>query len=199
MQKKLLLLLCFLIPACAARNVGFHYEPEVKSISLWNDEKIPLESDWSYLSSNTFSVRGALWNSFLPVTDTMDTILFTRTTQNAPEVLIISRVIKTTTANIFILLGGDKSQLGNRTYRQARYELSANSADPEYSRYIEALRAADVIVAPSYQVDVWDRLPLDSVLVRIMHLRPGMSSRSLPAYAQLYPQERDEPIFRIRD
>lgn len=199
MRQYLIILVCALLSACAAGNANFTYAPGVESISVWNGEHIPLEPDWQYLDTTRVSVQGTLWNSYLPVTDTMETMLFTRPSQAGEEVLLISRVLKVHAWSTFIFLGGTKAELGTRLYRHNFYELRAETTNAEYKNYFSILQTAGTAVAASYTAEVWDRLPLDTILVRVMHLRPGTAANTLPAYAKLYPQERFEPLLRIRD
>ena len=133
--------------------------------------------------------------SLTPI-DVVRSLIFVREGETHPSILIMSRVIKTSQVDIFRFLGGTKTLLGGYPYRETAYGLSADSVDPEYGQYFERIRAAGLTPAPEYTVRVLDRLPVDTVLTRVMELTPGEGASQLPSFARLYPQERLDPIIR---
>jgi hypothetical protein len=140
-------------------------------------------------------VRGDIRDTALSALDHMQTLVFVREGEGAPSILLLSRVIKTGDTEVFVFLGGTKTALGDETYRENSFSLSGETTDQEYRRYLERVRAEGLGVAPNYTVRVLDRLPVDSVLVRVMELTPGDGPSPLPAYGRLYPQERLDPIL----
>lgn len=199
-QKQLILVVLAAVPllisACSHVPFSERYQPGAETLYLWRGEPIPLEAHWRYLGEEKISVRGKLWNSFLTPVDRVRSLVFMRDDRDAPEFLILSQVEKTSRIEVFRFLGGSKTIIGGYPYREDLYALSADTTDPEYRRYVEAIRAAGITPAPSYKVRVLDRLPVDSTLVRIMELTPGAGHRPLPAYGALYPQERLDPLHR---
>lgn len=191
-----LTLFVLLIPACAPTPMGERYRPGAETIRLWRNEPIPLEPQWRYLGQEKVSVRGEIWDSMLTPADEVSSLVFVREDKGTPEFLILSRVVKTGPLEIFRYLGGSKTVIGGYPYREAAYELASDTTDPEYRRYLDAVRAAGFTPAPSYRVRVLDRLPVDTAMVRIMELSPGSGFARLPAYGKLYPQERLEPLPR---
>lgn len=186
----------FLASACSHTPLGERYRPGAETISLWQNEPIPLEPGWRYLGEEKASVRGELLDSSLTPIDEVRSLLFVRETGQAPEFLILSRVIKASQIEIFRYLGGTKTDIEGFPYRETLYGLNADTADPEYRRYFEKIRAAGISPAPAYKVRVLDRLPVDTALVRIMELTPGVRFQTLPAFGNLYPQERLEPFHQ---
>ncbi len=185
-----------LASACSHTPLGERYQPGADTISLWQNEPIPLEPGWRYLGEERVGVRGKILDSSLIPTDEVRSLLFVRENGQAPEFLILSRVIKANQVEIFRYLGGTKTDIEGFPYREALYGLSADTADPEYRRYFESIRTAGISPAPAYIVRVLDRLPVDTALVRIMELTPGDRHPSLPAFGNLYPQERLEPFHQ---
>ncbi len=182
------------ISACSHTPFGDRYQPGADTVFLWRDEPIPLEPGWRYLDEVKVLVRGELQDSFLTPVDHVKSLIFVRETQEAPAILILSRVVKTSQVDIFRYLGGTKTDIEGYTYRENAYGLSSDSTDPEYRQYFEKIRAAGLTPAPEYKVRILDRLPVDTALIRIMELTPGKSHLVLPAYGKLYPQERPDLI-----
>lgn len=188
--------LVLLVPACSPAPFSGRYQPGAETVFLWRGEPIPLEPEWRYLGEETITVRGEMWDSILAPVDEVKSLIFVREDRGAPEFLILSQVIKTSQIEIFRYLGGTKAILEGYPYREASYALSSDTTDPEYRRYMDAIRAAGITPGPSYAVKVLDRLPVDTAMVRIMELRPGQGQPPLPAYGKLYPQERLELLQR---
>ena len=186
----------FFASACSHTPLGERYQPGAETISLWQNEPIPLGHEWRYLGEERVGVRGEILDSSLTPSDEVRSLLFVRESGQAPGVLILSRVVKASQIEIFRYLGGTKTDIEGLPYRETAYGLSADTTNPEYRRYFEKLRAAGISPAPEYKVRVLDRLPVDTALVRIMELTPGKAHLTLPAYGKLYPQERLEPIHR---
>jgi len=191
-----LALFVLLIAACAPTPMGERYRPGADTVHLWRDEPIPLEAQWRYLGQERTSVRGEIWDSMLTPVDEVSSLIFVREDRGAPEFLILSRVVKTSRIEIFRYLGGSKTVIAGYPYREADYALASDTTDPEYRRYLDAVRAAGFTPAPSYRARVLDRLPVDTAMVRIMELSPGGGFARLPAYGKLYPQERLELLHR---
>lgn len=194
----LALLLSLMLPACGTQHASFVYTPGAETLTLWHDEQIPLDPNWRYVDTTMFLVQGKMWNSYLSIADPMETMLFARPTEAGQEILLVSRVAKVQALSTFIFLNGTKQEYGSHLYRQAYYALCPDTSDSEYRRYFALLHTAGIPLAQSYRVEVLDRLPLDTTLVRIMRLYPGTEQLPLPSYAKLYPQERHEPM-RIRE
>ncbi len=188
----ILAVLATAITACSGISVKDAYQTGATEIRLWRNERIPLAPHWRYLGTERMTVRGEYWNSHLTPTDRVETLVFAKEGIDGGSFLLASRVVKTGTIDIFRFLGGNKTDLEGVAYREAHYGLDANSTDPEYQRYLNVLSTAGFTLAPHYAVRVLDRLPLDTVLVRIMELTPGHATLPLPAYGRLYQQERLE-------
>jgi len=188
--------LLLLTPACSSTPFSGRYQPGADTIFLWRGEPIPLEPQWRYLGEEKMSVRGEMWDSFLTPVDEISSLIFVREDRDAPEFLILSRIMKTSQIEIFRYLGGTKAMIEDYPYREAFYALSSETSDPEYRRYLDKIRSSGITPAPSYRVKVLDRLPVDTAMVRIMELSPGDGHHQLPAYGKLYPQERLELLQR---
>ena len=184
---------------CAHAPFTDRFNPETNEATLWGSETIPLEPGWRLIGVEKINLRGSIWNSFLVPIDEMQTMILVRGEEKDPSILLLSRVIKTGQTEIFTYLGGAKTILGDRPYRENLYGLTSDTTDPEYRRYLERVRASGISLAPSYRVRVLDRLPHDSVLVRVMELTPDNMTSSLPSYGQMYPQEIQELIRRRFD
>ena len=185
-----------LLAGCAHTKFEDKYTPGAREVSLWGSEIIPIGPEWKYIGVENVTIRGEVWNSPFASADQIQTMVFVRETASGPAALLLSRVVKTGEVEIFNFLGGSKTTLGDRIYREHMYGLSSQTTDPEYRRYFEKLRSAGFSPASGYDVRVLDRLPLDTVLVRIMELTPGQATSELPGYGKLYPQERLEIIRR---
>jgi hypothetical protein len=188
--------LVLLVPACSPTPFSGRYQPGADRVFLWRGEPIPLEPQWRYLGQEKVTVRGEIWDSNLTPVDEVTSLIFVREDRDAPEFLILSRVIKTSQIEIFRYLGGTKAVIEGYPYREELYALSSDTTDPEYRRYLDTIRAAGITPASTYKVKVLDRLPVDTAMVRIMELRPGKGQPPLPAYGKLYPQERLELLQR---
>lgn len=185
-----------LLAACGGPRLADRYQPGASEISLWRGERIPLDPAWHYLGDKRLPVRGALWTGNLVPSDQVETLIFTQATDSGTAIMLLSRIDKTGGIEVFRPLGGIKTELAGQAYRQVRYGLDANSADSEYSAYFSTVRQAGLPLAPRYTARIFDRLPLDTVLIRIMELTPGMANQPLPSYGRLYPQERRETLPR---
>jgi len=181
-----------LLAGCAYTPFEERYRPGARDVSLWQSETIPLEPQWRYIGVEQVTVRGKIWDTSLVPMDQMQTMIFVQEGEKGPSILLLSRVVKTGYDGIFKFLGGTKTTLGDQSYRESLYALSPDTTDPEYRRYMDAVRNAGLTLAPDYRVRVLDRLPLDTVLVRVMELTPGEGSHALPSFGKLYPQERQE-------
>lgn len=181
-----------LLAGCAYTPFEDKYRPGAGEVSLWQSEKIPLEPQWRYIGVEQITVRGRIWDTSLVPMDQMQTMIFVQEGEETPSILLLSRVVKTGHDGIFKFLGGTKTTLGDRSYRENLYSLSSQTTDPEYRRYMDKVRNAGLTLAPDYRVQVLDRLPMDTVLVRVMELTPGSGSLALPSFGKLYPQERQE-------
>lgn len=193
-----LLIAMALWAGCAHTPLTDRFNPETNEATLWGSETIPLEPGWRLLGVEEINLRGQIWDSFLVPIDEMQTMILVRGDKE-PSILLLSRVVKTGQTEIFRFLGGTKTILGDRPYRENLYGLSSDTTDPEYRRYLEKVRAAGISLAPGYRVRVLDRLPHDTVLVRVMELTPGNATSTLPSYGQMYPQEIQELIRRRFD
>lgn len=191
-----MLLALVLLAGCAHTKFEDRYTPGAKEVSLWGSEVIPIDPEWRFVGVERVTVAGVIWNSSFPPVDDIETMLFVRDTEGGPAILALSRVVKIGDIEVFLPLGGFKTTLGDRIYREDIFGLSSQTTDPEYRRYFEKLSAAGVKTAPEYRVRVLDRLPFDTILVRVMEFTPGQASSSLPTYGKLYPQERREMINR---
>lgn len=185
-----------LLAGCAGTKFADRYQPGAKEVVLWNSESIPIEPGWRFVGDEQVTVRGRFWDTFLTPFDLVQTLVFVREADEPASILLLSRVIKTEPLEVFIFLGGDKTELGGIEYRESLYFLSSSTTDPEYSRYLAKVAGAGVALAPSYSVRVLDRLPLNSVMVRVMELTPSEGASQLPPYDKLYPQERLDPMIR---
>lgn len=190
-----LIIILALLAGCSATRFADRYQPGASEVVLWSDERIPIEPGWRFLGTETVSVRGDIRDTALSAIDHMQSLVFVREGERVPSILLLSRVIKTGDTEVFVFLGGTKTALGDETYRENSFSLSGETTDQEYRRYLERVRAEGLGVAPNYTVRVLDRLPVDSVLVRVMELTPGDGPSPLPAYGKLYPQERLDPIL----
>lgn len=184
---------------CAHAPFTDRFNPETNEATLWGSETIPLEPGWRLIGVEKINLRGRIWDSFLVPIDEMQTMILVRGEEKEPSILLLSRVVKTGQTEIFTFLGGTKTILGDRPYRENLYGLTSDTADPEYRRYLEKVRAAGISLAPSYQVRVLDRLPHDTVMVRVMELTPGNATSILPSFGKMYPQEIQEPIRQFLD
>jgi hypothetical protein len=192
-----LLLVLIFLAGCAGGRLADRYQPGAPEISLWHDESIPLDPAWCYLGTERIPVRGAIWNTSLVSSDQIETLVFTQATDAGTAILLLSRVDKTGDAEVFRYLGGTKTILADQTYRETRYGLDANATDPEYRRYFAAVSQAGLPLAPRYAARILDRLPVETTLVRVLELTPGLATPPLPRYGTLYPQERREPLPRF--
>lgn len=193
-----LLITVALWAGCAHAPFTDRFNPETSEATLWGSETIPLEPGWRLIGVEKINLRGRIWDSFLVPIDEVQTMILVRG-EKEPSILLLSRVVKTGQTEIFTFLGGAKTILGDRPYRENLYGLSSDTTDPEYRRYLEKVRAAGISLAPGYRVRVLDRLPHDTVLVRVMELTPGNATSTLPSYGQMYPQEIQELIRRRFD
>jgi len=185
-----------LLTSCTHAPFAEKYEPGSGEVALWNNEIVTVDSQWRYIGTQSATVRGKVRDVNLWPTDQVQTMLFVRGDRTSPSVLALSRVVKGAGLDTFVYLGSPKTEVNGREYREGLYSLSSKTQDPEYSRYFEALRATGQSPAPNYRVRVLDRLPTDRVLVRIMELTPGEGTLELPPFAELYPQDREEPFPR---
>jgi hypothetical protein len=185
-----------LLAACAPAPLSGLYQPGAREIFLWRSESIPLEPGWRLVGTQKITVRGRVWNSNLTPADEVQTLIFAREGQDKSSILLLSRVAKIGTTEIFSFLGGTKALIQGLPYREARYGLASDTTDPEYRRYFEAVREAGLVPAPTYSVRILDRLPLDTALVRIMELTPADVHADLPSFGKLYPQEKLEVLPR---
>lgn len=184
------------LAGCAGAPFANAYRPGATEVVLWGSESIPMEPGWRFVGDEQAMVRGKLRDTSLTPTDLVQTLIFVREGEEPARILLLSRVIKTSDREIFVFLGGSKTELGGREYRENLYFLSAATTDPEYRRYFAKVAGAGGSLAPSYRVRVLDRLPVDTVLVRVMELTPGDGTSELPPYGALYPQDLDEPVIR---
>ena len=194
-----LLIAMTLLVGCTHAPFTDRFNPETSEVTLWGSEAIPLEPGWRLIGVEKINLRGSIWNSFLVPIDEMQTMILVKGEEKEPSILLLSRVVKTGQTEIFTYLGGTKTIIGDRPYRENLYGLTSDTTDPEYRRYLEKVRASGLSPAPSYRVRVLDRLPHDSVLVRVMELTPDNMTSSLPSYGQMYPQEIQELIRRRFD
>lgn len=185
-----------LLAGCAGTQFADRYQPGAAEVVLWGSESIPIEPGWRFVGDEQVTVRGKIWNASLTPVDLVQTLVFVREGDGPASILLLSRVIKTKPWEVFTFLGGSKTDLGGREYRESLYYLSSSTTDPEYRRYLAKAAGAGVALSPSYRISVMDRLPLDTVLVRVMELTPGEGASQLPPYDQLYPQERLDPVIR---
>lgn len=193
---RILFLALILLAACAPAPLSSLYQPEAGEVFLWRSEPVPIDPDWQYVGSQKVTVRGTVWNSHLAPADEIQTLIFVRGGQDAPSILLLSRVIKTGQTEIFSVLGGSKTLVRDLPYRETRYGLASETTDPEYRRYFEVIREAGLVPAPTYGVRILDRLPLDTALVRIMELTPAKVNADMPPFGKLYPQEKLEVLPR---
>jgi hypothetical protein len=184
------------LAGCAGTPFVDSYRPGATEVVLWGPESIPMEPGWRFVGDEQVMVRGKLRDTYLTPVDLVQTLVFVREGEEPARILLFSRVIKTTDREVFVFLGGSKTQLGGREYRDSLFFLSAATTDPEYERYFAKVAGTGAALAPSYRVRVLDRLPVDTVLVRIMGLTPGEGASQLPPYGKLYPQDLDEPVIR---
>lgn len=159
-------------------------------------ETIPPTPEWTYVGEQKVTLRNPVADSILSVTDFIRTEIFLRPGTDTPDILLLSRVNKVGNAVIFSVLGGTKTDIEGRTYRENIFGIFSNSTDPEYRRYFDLLRQNKIHLAPAYRVRVLDRLPVDTTLVRAMELTPAHTAETLPPFGKLYPQERKEKLFR---
>jgi hypothetical protein len=185
-----------LLAACAPAPLSSLYRSGAGEVFLWRSEPVPVEPGWRYVGSQAITVRGTVWNTSLAPADEVQTLIFIRDGQDAPSILLLSRVVKTGQTEIFTVLGGSKTLVRDLPYRETHYGLASETVDPEYRRYFDAVRQAGLIPAPTYAVRILDRLPLDTALVRIMELTPADVKADLPSFGKLYPQERLEVLPR---
>lgn len=185
-----------LLAGCAGTPFAERYRPGATEVAMWGSESIPVEPGWRFIGEEQVTVRGRIRDTALTATDLMQTLVFVREGDGPASILLLSRVVKGADRELFVFLGGSKVELGGRPYRESLYYLSATTADPEYRRYLAKAAGAGVALSPSYRVRVLDRLPVDTVLVRVMELTAGDGASQLPPYGRMYPQERHEPIIR---
>lgn len=186
----------FLIVSCAGKRTADRLQPGTSEITLWANESISLDPDWRHLDTDRLTVRGTILDSSLIPMDRMETLIFTRPAGNATAILLLSKVVKNGITETFRYLGGNKIEVDGLKYRETRHGLDVRTTDTEYARYFAAVSQAGLPLAPNYAVKVLDRLPLDTVLVRIMELTPGEGTHPLPPYGELYLQERKELLRR---
>lgn len=184
------------LAGCAGTKFADRYQPGAKEVVLWGSESIPIEPGWRFVGDEQVTVRGKIWDTFLTPFDLVQTLVFVREADGPASILLLSRVIKTEPLEVFIFLGGDKTELGGKEYRESLYFLSSSTTDPEYRRYLAKVADVGVALAPSYRVRVLDRLPINSIMVRVMELTPRDGASQLPSYDALYPQERLDPLIR---
>lgn len=192
---RLLLFALMLLAACAPAPFSSLYQPDAGEVFLWRSEPVPIDPGWRYVGTQSVTVRGSIWNSSLTPADMIQTLIFARDGQDAPSILLLSRVIKTGQAEIFSVLGGSKTLVRDLPYRETHYGLASETSDPEYRRYFETVREAGLTPAPTYSVRILDRLSTDTTLVRIMELTPADVTSDLPPFGKLYTQEKLE-IFQ---
>ena len=191
-----MLILLAVLTGCAASPYADRYRPGAAEVVLWGSESIPIEPGWRYIGDEQVSVRGKIRDTALTPVDFVQTLVFVKEGEGPASILLLSRVVKTAGREVFVFLGGDKTELGGRDYRESLYYLSSSTTDPEYRRYLAKAASAGGTLASSYRVRVLDRLPVDTVLTRVMELTPGEGASQLPPFARLYPQERLDPIIR---
>lgn len=184
------------LAGCAGTRFADLYQPGDAEVALWGSETIPVEPGWRYIGAEQFNVRGETRDTSLPPIDLIQTLVFVREGEGPASILLMSRVVKTGDQEVFVFLGGYKTELNGRTFRESLYGLPSETTDPEYRRYLARASAAGAELAPIYRVKVLDRLPVDTVMIRAMELTPGKITSSLPPYGKLYPQERLDPLFR---
>jgi len=190
-----LLIVLALLAGCSATPFADRYQPGASDVTLWGSERIPLDPAWRYVGPENLTVRGDLRDTALTPLDHMQTLIFVRGDEEAPSILLLSRVIKSPGLEEFVFLGGTKTLLGDVSYRESGFTLSKQTEDPEYRRYLDRVHAGGIPLASGYSVRVLDRLPTNQVLVRIMELTPDEGGgTSLPAYGRLYPQELEDVI-----
>lgn len=181
---------------CAALPFAERYSPGATEVVLWGSESVPIGPGWRFIGDEQVSVRGKIRDTVLTPVDFVQTLVFVKEGDGPASILLLSRVVKTAGREVFVYLGGYKTELGGREYRESMYYLSSSTTDPEYRRYLAKAAGAGVTLASSYRVRVQDRLPVDTVLTRVMELTPGEGASQLPPFARLYPQERLDPIVR---
>jgi hypothetical protein len=191
-----MLALLAVLAGCAATPFADRYTPGATEVVLWGSESIPIGPEWRFIGEEQASVRGKIRDTTLTPVDFVQTLVFVQEGEGPASILLLSRVIKTAGREVFVFLDGDKTELGGREYRESLYYLSSSTTDPEYRRYLAKVSDAGVTLASSYRVRVMDRLPVDTVLTRVMELTPGEGTSQLPPFARLYPQERLDPIIR---
>lgn len=185
-----------ILAGCAGAPFAERYRPGATEVVMWGSESVPIEPGWRFIGDEQLIVRGKIRDTSLTASDQMQSLVFVREGNGPASILLVSRVFKTAEREIFVFLDGSKTDLGGREYRESLYFLSSSTTDPEYRRYFEKVAGAGVALSPSYRVKVLDRLPLDTVLVRVMELTPGEGTSQLPPYGKLYPQERNDLIIR---
>ncbi|MDY0274918.1 MAG: hypothetical protein RBR42_05695 [Desulfomicrobium sp.] len=201
MLKKLqivLYLLVVLVAGCASLDRDRQLVTEDGLVHLWGRETFPVDPEWEYLQTIKFDVQGQAWNALVQPQDKMQTMIFVRQDQEPPALLLLSRVNKLNRQVIYRPLGGHKTEINGRPFREQTFGLDADTDDLEYSKYVALVRDLGVALAPIYSVRVLDRLPLDTVLIRAMELYPGQATIKLPSYGKLYPQEIQDQFF-MRD
>lgn len=191
-----MLALLAVLAGCAATPFADRYTPGATEVVLWGSESIPIGPEWRFIGEEQASVRGKIRDTTLTPVDFVQTLVFVQEGEGPASILLLSRVIKTAGREVFVFLDGDKTELGGREYRESLYYLSSSTTDPEYRRYLAKASDAGITLASSYRVRVMDRLPVDTVLTRVMELTPGEGTSQLPPFARLYPQERLDPIIR---
>lgn len=184
------------LAGCAGTPFAERYQPGAGEVVLWGSEAVPIEPGWRFIGKEQVTVRGRIRDTVLTANDLVQTLVFVREGDAGPSIMLLSRVIKTGSREVFVFLGGAKTELNGREWRENLYTLSSAIEDPEYGAYLQKAASSGVGLAPAYSVRVLDRLPLDTVLLRVMELTPGDGASTLPPYARLYPQERHEPIVR---
>ena len=184
------------LTGCATTPFADRYQPGASEVVMWGSETIPVDPGWRFLGDEQASVRGRLRDTSLTPVDHLQTLVFAREGDGGPSILLISRVVKMGSREVFVFLGGEKTEIDGRPYRENIYSLSSDTADPEYRRYFARVAAAGLAPAPSYRVRILDRLPVDTVLVRVMELTPAEGASTLPPYGRLYPQELRDSIIR---
>ncbi len=185
-----------ILTGCAHPSFEQRHLPENGMITFWGEEHIPIGPEWTLQGPVKIMVRGSIENSNLQPADLIQTLVYSTQEESSPSILLLTRATSAGTLANYRYLGGNKVEHGNTIYRETLYSLDADSTDPEYRRYFDLIRTKGREPAPSYLVRVLDRLPVDTVLIRIMELSPGQGHAPLPSYGRLYPQERNELIRR---
>lgn len=194
----LIALVLVFLAGCATTPFADRYDPEKEYAALWGDEGFSVGREWKLIGTDKITVRGEAWNAIIAPVDEIQTMIFIRSAEPIPRVLLLSRVVKTGHQIVFRPLDGPGTQVDKRIFREQTYGLDSNTNNPEYRRYLDFLSKSGISIAPGYTVRILDRLPLNTVLIRAMELTPAETVDALPAYGTLYPQEIDDQL-RLRD